>query len=66
MYSIFSAGIGALLVAFIAWGIIVFFFPHTNIDSAFTAIIIFLLLGGIAGFLLCLKITQKVNKPKTT
>jgi high-affinity Fe2+/Pb2+ permease len=60
-----SAAIGALITAFIAWGLIVLFFPSMNIDTAFNVLVIFLILGGIAGFMLRLRLSKKTNRPKT-
>lgn len=62
MYSIFGAGAGALLTAFISWGAIVLLFPSTNIDFAFNAIVVFMFLGSAVGFVLCFRLTKKVNK----
>lgn len=64
MCSVFGAGLGAVFTAFISWGIIVLFFPSTNIDSAFNAIVIFLLLGAVAGFALCFKHFSNQRKQK--
>ena len=62
MCPIFGAGVGALLAALIAWGAIVLIFPSTNIDFAFNAIAVSMFIGCIVGFLLCFRLTRKLNK----
>lgn len=63
MFFIFLSTIsGALILAFIAWGVAVLFFPTMNIDTAFNMIVIFFIIGGIIGFLFQFK---KIRKYKS-
>lgn len=64
IYSILSAGIVALLTAFLMWGIIVLLIPSANIDLSFNAIAVFSFIGGIFGFVSCFRLTRKLTREK--